>query len=452
MLFRVFSPPLRKGVFLAFFAAMCLFPPPVGAQKTPPLSRSGRDTLTLNGPDWRGKPDPDNRGEAADWQKTIPNDAKAAAIPEPPLPQTAGSIWRWREFQIPAAWKGQTVRLQFGAVSEIADLWLNGIPLGSHTGGALPFEYDITKTMLSGAKNLLALRVKNAPKQPTGIWQAVRCIAHDEAYLLDAFPQAGRAGNLSVPVTLLNTSDKSGDSELDATIFALDKFASDKPDKPKKFVLQSKQNLRVSPGRNVTTLILNARPKNFLLWTPQKPARYVLALDFHQDADSLDKLQIEFGFREFGWKDKTITLNNTPLALKSASYASPPLPLTNPEAQNRCRADLAAFRSSGFNLLFVQAADPILLQIADETGMLLIEGPRPNLPPEVAAEELRGLIVRDRAHPSLLGWNLGAADRSAILLCRDLDPTRFLFVGAGKERRIVPPNQDAPLPLETLLP
>ena len=430
---------IGAAVFSFFYGgtAVAQAPPPAG-QKAPTIARSGRDTLTLDGGSWRGKIDADDSGEKLDWQKAIPGEAQSVAVPETPMALPAGSVWRWREFTVPARWKGQTVRLQFGAVSEIADIWLNGEPLGAHRGGVLPFEFVVTKTLRLNAKNLLALRIRSELNQPVGIGQSVALAAHDEAYLLDAFPQAGRAGNLSVPATLFNASDKSGDAELDADVFD--------PQAPKKFVLQSKQNLNVSPGRNVTTLTLNARRNSFLLWTPQKPQMYTLAFNFHQGTDSLDNLQVLFGFRDWGYKDGAITLNGAALTLKSSVYSAALLePLTNPDAQTRLRAAFAHFRAFGVNLLYTEAPNPILLRIADETGMLIIEGPRPNLPPVVSFEELRGLIVRDRAHPSLFGWNLGDRDRAGMLLCRDLDPTRFLLVGAGASGRIVPPNQDAPV-------
>ena len=412
--------------------------PPKNERKPPTPARSGRDTLTLDGGNWRGKRDADDSGEKSGWQKTIPEDALTVTIPETPLAFSTGSVWRWREFTVPTRWKGQTVRLQFGAVSEIADIWLNGELLGAHRGGALPFEFVLPKTTPIDAKNLLALRIRGDLGQTVGVWQSVGLAAHDEAYLRDAFPQAGRAGNMSVPATLFNSSDKSGDAELDADVFD--------PNTPKKFVLQSKQNLRVSPGRNVTTLTLNARRKSFLLWTPQNPQLYTLAFNFHQGTDSLDSLQVAFGFREWGYKDGAITLNGAALPLKSAPYSAAALePLANPDAQSRLRAAFAQFRASGVNLLYVEAPDPILLRLADETGMLLIEGPRSNQPPVVSFEESRGLMVRDRAHPSILGWKLGDRDRAGMLLCRDLDPTRFLLVGAGATGRIIPPNQDAPI-------
>ena len=428
---------------LLFVLALLLICAMAMGQKKPPkpaLARGGRDTLSLDGGNWRGASDENDSGEKSGWQKALPNEARTLAIPETLTAPPTGSAWRWREFTVPARWKGQTIRLQFGAVSEIADVWLNGETVGAHSGGVLPFEFNVTKILHLDGKNLLAIRLRSEFNQPVGIGQSVLLAAHDEAYLQDAFPQAGRAGNLSVPATLFNASDKSGDSELDADIFD--------PATPKKFIVQSKQNLSVSPGRNVTTLTLNARKKTFLLWTPQKPQLYTLALNFHQGADSLDTLQVRFGFREWGYKDGAITLNGAAITLKSAPYSASALaPLVNPDAQNRLRAAFSAFRASGVNLLYTEAADPILLQIADETGMLIIEGPRSNLPPAVAYEELRGLIVRDRAHACVFGWNLGELHPAGIAPGRDLDPTRFLLTGAGASARIIPPNTYLPYSL-----
>ena len=380
-------------MFLLVLALFFLCGMAVAQKKPPPsLARSGRDTLTLDGWDWRGMADANDSGEKMAWQKALPNEARTLAIPEALTALPTGAQWRWREFTVPARWKGQTVRLQFGAVSEIADVWLNGESVGIHSGGVLPFEFNVTKMLHLDKKNLLALRLRSNLTQPTGIGQSVALAAHDEAYLQDAFPQAGRAGNLSVPATLFNASDKSGDSELDADIFD--------PAAPKKFILQSRQNLRVSPGRNVTTLTLNARKKRLGCGRRKSRRCMFWPLIFVRAPIRWTRCKSSSGFANGATGDGAITLNGAALALKSASYSALSLaPLTNLDAQSKCRAAFSAFHASGVNLLYTEAADPILLRIADETGMLIIEGPRPNLPPAVAFEELRGLIV-PRPRPS----------------------------------------------------
>ena len=49
-----------------------------------------------------------------------------------------------RSFSIPEEWKNRRVLLHFGAVDYKCSVILNGHALGSHTGGYLPFSFDIT--------------------------------------------------------------------------------------------------------------------------------------------------------------------------------------------------------------------------------------------------------------------------------------------------------------------
>jgi len=49
--------------------------------------------------------------------------------------------------------------IHFGAVDQIAEVFLNGIFVGSHEGGYLPFSFDVTEMIKKGEENLLEVRV-----------------------------------------------------------------------------------------------------------------------------------------------------------------------------------------------------------------------------------------------------------------------------------------------------
>ena len=59
-------------------------------------------------------------------------------------------LWYNRRFAVPKAWKGSNVMLNFGAVDWRADVWVNGIKVGSHTGGYTAFSFDITDALNVG--------------------------------------------------------------------------------------------------------------------------------------------------------------------------------------------------------------------------------------------------------------------------------------------------------------
>ena len=52
---------------------------------------------------------------------------------------------------------GLDITIQFGAVAYHAEVWLNGVSVGSHRSGNLPFELDVGSALAEG-ENLLVVR------------------------------------------------------------------------------------------------------------------------------------------------------------------------------------------------------------------------------------------------------------------------------------------------------
>lgn len=57
-----------------------------------------------------------------------------------------------RSFSVPAEWEGQRVILHFGAVDQVAKVYVDGKLAGEHEGGYLPFSYDITDLLKKPAE------------------------------------------------------------------------------------------------------------------------------------------------------------------------------------------------------------------------------------------------------------------------------------------------------------
>ena len=103
------------------------------------------------------------------------------------------ALWYERTFTVPAKWRrGNRLLLHFGAVDWSAEIWVNGIKVGSHTGGYTPFSLDITSALRKSGRQTLRVKVTDATDnsyQPrgkqvevpygiwytpvTGIWQTV---------------------------------------------------------------------------------------------------------------------------------------------------------------------------------------------------------------------------------------------------------------------------------------
>lgn len=64
-------------------------------------------------------------------------------------------LWYRRSFSVPAAWKGERILMNFGAVDYECLLWVNGGIVGSHVGGFDAFTFDITPYLKDGANEVM---------------------------------------------------------------------------------------------------------------------------------------------------------------------------------------------------------------------------------------------------------------------------------------------------------
>ena len=328
--------------------------PPKKAPDVP--ARKGREMLVIDG-SWRFQTDPQNIGEQSSWPSTPPSETKEIVVPSLWTTQSApgysGVSWYWREFEVSPKWKTQTVRLRFEAVAEKSSVWLNGDKVGEHEGGTTPFEFNVTKKLRPGAKNLVAVRVEGDAKRGAGIWQGVLLMAHDEAYLSEVSLSTGGLGQLTSAITLENTSDNSGVAVLEGRV-----VATEKPDKE---IHRSEQNLSLTPGRNLTTMHTSVKGKNLRQWTLETPTLYALQFVFRQGPDVLDTQQTTFGFREVGWKENTITLNGLPITIKSIAPSFPlPIVVSSTEDVARARASFQRLKDASVTLLYLDATHPEL--------------------------------------------------------------------------------------------
>ncbi|MCB2203366.1 DUF3459 domain-containing protein [bacterium] len=120
---------------------------------------------SLNGV-WNFRVDPDDVGVSNRWFDGFPADAPYDTLRVPGFWDQLGDLaeydgygWYLRHFDVDA---DSTLRyaLVFEAVDDNADIWLNGMRVGSHIGYGRRFTVDITNAMRA-RKNLLAVRVED---------------------------------------------------------------------------------------------------------------------------------------------------------------------------------------------------------------------------------------------------------------------------------------------------
>ena len=67
------------------------------------------------------------------------------------------SIWYHRRFTVPGHWAGKELILHFGGVDYECEVFIDGMSVGRHTGGAVSFELDVTSLLTAGKTHELVV-------------------------------------------------------------------------------------------------------------------------------------------------------------------------------------------------------------------------------------------------------------------------------------------------------
>lgn len=138
-----------------------------------------------------------------------------------------------KKFTLPEGFKKSRVLLHFGAVDQECSVFVNGIRVGGHKGGYLPFHFDITDSLRQG-ENVLTLSVTDRTEQSphargkqklqkkgkyaslfytpqSGIWKTVWMESVEKAYIEDVrITPLYDDSSVRFEITVLNACKTSG--------------------------------------------------------------------------------------------------------------------------------------------------------------------------------------------------------------------------------------------------
>lgn len=220
-------------------------------------------------------------------------------------------LWYSREFIVPSKWKGKNVLLHFGAVDWKADVWVNGVKIGEHTGGFTPFSFDITPALRKG-NNTLDVKVWDPTDDGTqprgkqvkaprtiwytpvsGIWQTVWLEPVGERYIssIKTLPDIDN-GKLSVS---LNANETSSDDIVEVNVFD--------------------GEVNIASGRALATQPVELHLKDAKLWSPDSPFLYDMEVLLRHKGKVVDRVRSYAAMRKYSVrKDKDgiarLQLNN----------------------------------------------------------------------------------------------------------------------------------------------
>lgn len=224
-----------------------------------------------------------------------------------------------RPVSVPAAWTGKIVKIEFGAVQFIADVFVNDRPVAHHVGGWSPFAVDVTRWVKPGATFTLKVRVqgaKHAPitssrgsvEWPVGAWSNKGGIADDvflraygPVYIEDTFIRTSfRDQTLQADYTLVNSDTKARTIDLRGDVSLPSGKAVE--------AVLSGAPITLQPGER-KVVQRRTQWKNPTLWWPDAPVLYHLRSRIGEGSQTVDEETRRFGFREIWIEGNQFKLN-----------------------------------------------------------------------------------------------------------------------------------------------
>lgn len=432
---------------------------------------------------WKLAGDPRNEGKSLKWFESPPeNDARPVRVPgalQETFPDHHGVAWYWTVFRSKLPQKpGASLSIRFREVDYYGDVWLNGVPLGSHEGAEFPFELKCGDALRPDADNLLVVRVINPIEEPIdgfvlgdtphrskfnknygigalfnygGITRGVELIETDPVRIVDVHAQADmKASLIQVSANVQNDREAAVDGRMTVTVRL----------KNSDLVL-SRQQLTLSAVRGESEHAVKIPVAEPQYWSPEDPQFYLVTVDIECGAEAQayrDQRTVHCGFRELRVENGYFRLNGKRILLRGLLTENDYLvgDRTKPEYLRR---DLIYAKAAGFNTIrfFNGGVYPEQLDLCDELGLMVynesyaswyLSDPRMQSQfsdmskmPERYDRSMLGVVRRDRNHPSVVIWGMlnetfdGPVFRhvhSSLGRLRDLDDSRMVLLSSGR--------------------
>lgn len=306
---------------------------------------------------------------------------------------------------------------------DLAEVYVNGVRVGSSEHAFVPFELDVTRAVVPG-ENVLEVRVDDPPvgspehlrsahgkqgwgnhtfpSRPSlymtygGIWQSVTLLHHGPLVARDVFVD-GDPDALAVAVDAVNVSDVHGRATVHVATLGRD----------------AELEVELAPGER-RTVRFDLGAVDAPRWSPERPVLHDVTVRVGDDAQT-----VRYGLRTIRVDGRRLLLNGEPLRMKAAlvqGFRAEELYAEGDRAA--IEGEVRAAKRMGLNTLrlHIKAFDPLYLDVCDELGMLLhcdvpvaepvaYEGlGADTVLARRAAGAAAAQVRRDRNHPSVVLW------------------------------------------------
>ncbi|UTF60636.1 glycoside hydrolase family 2 TIM barrel-domain containing protein [Gilvimarinus sp. DA14] len=332
-----------------------------------------------------------------------------------------------RDFTVPEQWQDQRIILHFGGVDSAFYVWVNGEKLGYREDGKLPAEFDITDVVKAG-NNTLAIEVYRWSDgsyledqdmwRMSGVLRDVFLQVAPKTQLWDFHADASlkndyRDGELALEVEVANTRTKAQDVTLKSAVYDGDELLWEKD-----------TSLSIDAGQTSNVELGHVFP-NVSAWSAETPKLYDLWLTLSQPGEDDQIVRQPIGFRSVAIEGGQLLVNGKPILIKGVNRHEHVLSTGHVVSRESMHEDIELMKRHNINT--VRAAhypnDPYWYQLCDKYGLYVIdeanveahgfgfeeEGSLGNDPQfkEALLDRVRGMVERDKNHPSIISWSLG---------------------------------------------
>ncbi len=342
-----------------------------------------------------------------------------------------GIAWYQTKFTLPWGWRGQRIFIRFNSVNYLAEVWLNGVRLGEHEGGHLPFVFDITDHVRDEG-NMLIVRVDGqlaADRVPPGMIAGKENVTFGGANFpdttFDFFPFCG----IQRPVLLYCTpqqaiNDVTVITEIDGTagIVTIKTEHTSGESFSTRCTIRGHSTFQTGESEDGSTILTIP---NAALWSPETPALYQLTVELAHEGMPVDNYTLDIGIRTIKVDGDRLLLNGEPIKLLGFGRHEDFPVVGKGLLPALIIKDYGLMRWMGANS-FRTAHYPYseqMMQLADQLGFLVIdETPSVGLffqepglgrRNELCKQYIRELIDRDKNHPSAIMWSLANEPQTA---------------------------------------
>jgi len=332
------------------------------------------------------------------------------------------AVWIYRKhFSVPHT-RGERVFVDFDGVMVNATIVINGIRLGTHQGGYLPWSAELTGH-LAGDDNVLAVIVDSrwlpvppdgapdgAPAvdylQPGGIYRDVTLRVVPQIFLSDVFARPVDVLSSDRSVRVQATIDSAAARGGPARVVAELRDGSD-------VLASASTTVKISgPGIAAATLSIH-RIGDVTLWSPETPRLYTVRVTLTPADGPPNAVDVTTGFREAVFRPEGFYLNGERRAIFGLNRHQL-FPYLGMAGAARLQRRDAEILKTELNCNMVRCShypqSPDFLDACDELGLMVWQEP-PGWHyvggaawQDLVLRNVRDMVVRDRSRPSVIVW------------------------------------------------